>query len=212
VSTLSDSLNCPNCGHAVPVNVPDGTLGQVISTFEPGDAPSDVASAILTNMLPDVPAAFLHSAVAGAVRLRQRRAGRDKERSLLRVERDWDRDVAARKAMLQLPLLLGDGSRVTWGTATWDQWAQRDQMLDGLEVAIVEGIKRGRAVAQWALACRSLNPEASCLNEVTVMPPPPRIEDDEPAAIEGTATEETVVEEPVTVPKAPRTRRPRKLR
>lgn len=200
------ALSCPNCGHDVEVTVPEGTLGQTISTYDLDATPGEVASEILAEMLPEVPAAFLHGAVASAVRSRHHRAIRDKQRTLLGIERDWDRDVAARKAMLSLPLLLGDGTRVTWGQATWDQWAQRDQMLASVEAAVVRGVQQGRAVAQWALACRELNPDANCLAEVTIMPAPPRSteadEESQPVAIESTVVE----------PKPARARKPRKMR
>jgi hypothetical protein len=182
---MPTELHCPGCGAEVEIPLPAQSFGQLVSAYDASVPPDEVATLVLEQILPPTVAAFFHGAVTEVARNRQRRKTRQGEKTLLTVSRDWDRDVAARKAVLMLPMSLGDGTRVTWGEATWAQWEQRDRLLAHIEERVTRGVREGRAVVRWALACRELNPEASCLNEITVMLTPPGApQDEEPGGFE----------------------------
>lgn len=206
---MPEHLQCPNCGTVVEISVPEETLGQITANSGPLASPSAIADEVLDGMLPPIPAAFLHSAVTESVRIRQRRSTRAREKTLLTIDRDWNRDMAARTALLSLPMSLGDGTRVTWGQATWEQWEQRARVLDHIEHRVLQGVRQGQAVVAWAMACRELNPEATCLNDVTVLPAPPALA---PATEDGHVVDSTATETKALTAKAPRVRSPRKPR
>lgn len=158
-----DELLCPNCGHIVPIPVPDRSIRQeLLDKVEDTGQPDVAAGAVLGSVLPPEPANYFFTPVEQFARTVQRGKTRVLEKTIMSNRDKFQRDDRARKKLLDRTFSIGDSQLVPWGTATVAQHHKRIELQKIQRGGIDADIKHHQNAIEWIES----TPGATCLNDV----------------------------------------------